>query len=122
MLDPITIGLIGGAGLGLLGNAQKKKQQQMSANIRAAEIEASPWTGNAPSTQLQYAPSQWADLAQGGLGGAQLGSGLEAASADKAMKADWLTYLKGQQGGQAPTMMGSSDGMQFGGLGANLKY
>ena len=113
-LDPITIGLIGGAGLGLLGSAQKRKQQKMTADMRAAEIEASPWTGQGASTQISYAPSAWADLAQGGLGGAQLGSGLEASAADQKLKADWLAYMKDQK--QPGTFTRQSGGSNVFGL------
>jgi hypothetical protein len=58
---------------GKLGNDAKQAQQRKTANVRAAEIEASPWTGNAPSTQVQYASSPWGDMLQGGLNGAQAG-------------------------------------------------
>jgi hypothetical protein len=69
--------LLGGSALmGALGNKAKRDQQKMTADMRAAEIEASPWTGQGPSTQVQYAPSQWADMAQGVMGGAQLGQGI----------------------------------------------
>jgi hypothetical protein len=124
-MEPVTMALLmgGSAGLGLLGNAQKRKQQQMTADMRAAEIEASPWTGQGPSTQISYAPSQWADLAQGAVGGAQLGMGIENMQAqgeanklmqdkivaDTASSNNWAElYKQKMMQDQAPTLMSGS--------------
>lgn len=55
--------------------AQQAKQRQIEADIRAAEIEASPWTGKAPSTQVATAkPNIWAELAGAGVN--TLGQGM----------------------------------------------
>ena len=74
-MDPVTGMLImagANAAMGAAKSAQAAKQRQTEANIRAAEIEASPWTNDAPSTQVSTAsPSLWADM----LGGAVSGLG-----------------------------------------------
>jgi hypothetical protein len=74
-MDPVTAMLIMGglnAGMGAMKAQQAAKQRQSEANLRAAEIEASPWTGKQASTQIQTAsPSVWADM----LGGAVSGIG-----------------------------------------------
>jgi hypothetical protein len=74
-MDPITGMLIMGglnAGLGAMKSSQNRRQRKMEAEARAAEIEASPWTGKQASTQIQTAsPSVWADM----LGGAVSGIG-----------------------------------------------
>jgi hypothetical protein len=47
---------------------QQAKQRQQEANMRAAEIEASPWTGRGPSTQVSTtSPNMWAEMAGGGI-------------------------------------------------------
>jgi len=83
-------------------SAQQARQRQTEANLRAAEIEASPWTGRAPSTQVSTAqPSFWADLAGAGVntlgqGAALQQSGLftegEAPGAEVASKASEDPY------------------------------
>ena len=74
-MDPVTAMLIMGglnAGMGAMKAQQAAKQRQTEANLRAAEIEASPWTGKNASTQVQTpSPSVWADM----LGGAVSGIG-----------------------------------------------
>jgi len=74
-MDPVTAMLIMGglnAGMGAMKAQQAAKQRQSEANLRAAEIEASPWTGKQASTQIQTpSPSVWADM----LGGAVSGIG-----------------------------------------------
>ena len=60
--------LIALAGANILGGqmkaAQQAKQRQAEAQMRAAEIEASPWTGRGPSTQVSTGPaSAWGELA-----------------------------------------------------------
>lgn len=70
-MDPITGALILGGlnvGMGALKADQAAKQRKMEADLRAAEIEASPWTGKGPSTQIATAaPSVWADMAGGAV-------------------------------------------------------
>lgn len=74
MAEPISATtamlLLGGANVGMaaLKAQQAARQREMEAKIRAAEIEASPWTGRAPSTQIST-PSlnPWAEMAGGAI-------------------------------------------------------
>jgi hypothetical protein len=70
-MDPFTGALILG-GLNMAGGAMKAnqaaKQRKAEADMRAAEIEASPWTGKAPTTQVATAtPSVWGEMAGGAV-------------------------------------------------------
>lgn len=71
--------------------AQARKQRETEAKIRAAEIEAAPWTGKAPTTQVSTPISNlWTEMAGAGIntigqGAALQGSGLFKESADTAM-------------------------------------
>lgn len=67
------------AGLNAAMAASKKAQQdaarQREANLRAAEIEAAPWTGRAPTTQVSTPSSNiWGELAGAGVN--TLGQGM----------------------------------------------
>lgn len=63
------LGLAGlNIGMGALKAKQQAKQRQQEAEMRAAEIEAAPWTGRAASTQVGTgAPSAWAEMAGGAI-------------------------------------------------------
>lgn len=74
MAEPISATtamlLLGGANVGMaaLKAQQAARQREMEAKIRAAEIEASPWTGRAPSTQVATASlNPWAEMAGGAI-------------------------------------------------------
>lgn len=55
-------------GMGAMRAQQQAKQRQAEAQMRAAEIEASPWTGKAPSTQVSTAsPNVWSEMAGGAV-------------------------------------------------------
>jgi hypothetical protein len=70
--------------------SQQAKQRKAEADIRAAEIEAAPWTNKTPSTQVATSsPNIWAEMAGAGvntlgqaaaLQGSGLFSGSEAAA------------------------------------------
>ena len=48
--------------------AQARKQRETEAKIRAAEIEAAPWTGKAPTTQVSTPISNlWTEMAGAGI-------------------------------------------------------
>jgi hypothetical protein len=70
-MDPFTGALILGglnAGMGAMKANQAAKQRKMEADLRAAEMEASPWTGKGPSTQISTAaPSVWGEMAGGAV-------------------------------------------------------
>lgn len=74
-MDPVTGMLImagANAAMGGMKSAQARKQRRMEAEMRAAELEASPWTGKQATTQISTpSPSIWADM----LGGAVSGLG-----------------------------------------------
>lgn len=78
-MDPITIGLLAGAGMGLVKggvlDAQKEKRQRK----RDAELARfSPWTGMGPMGIQEADPL--GSTMQGAMGGAMLGQGIGAAS------------------------------------------
>jgi hypothetical protein len=69
-MDPLSLAVLGGLnlGMGALKSQQAAKQRKQEAALRAAEIEASPWTGKAPSTQVSTAtPNVWAEMAGAGI-------------------------------------------------------
>lgn len=73
------LGTIAGGVSGLTGNAAKKRQEQQQREIRAAEIEASPWTNQAPSTQIQYANPVLGDVLSGSASGFSMGQNINKA-------------------------------------------
>lgn len=82
-MEPVTaILLLGGlnAGMGLMKSEQARKQREQEMRMRAAEIEASPWTGRAPSTQVST-PSlnPWAEMAGGAINAAGQAAALQSA-------------------------------------------
>ena len=59
---------------------QQAKQRENEAKMRAAEIEASPWTGHGPTTQVSTAPSSiWGELAGAGVNTLGQGAALQGA-------------------------------------------
>lgn len=111
-MDPLTIGLVGSGLLGgYLGNKAKEKQQKQSADLRAAEIEASPWTKMAPQTQIDFNPGNAAgSMIQGGLGGLQQGQSIGNATEQNDMFKQWLSA---KQPEQAQTLMSAPSSGQF---------
>ncbi len=109
-MDPITLGLLVGAGTGLIGGVQKnaadKNRMKQEAQMRAAEIEASPWTGMKPTTQISFVGDSGVGAASGGaLGGAaaglQQGQAFQAADQQKKMNEAQMNYWK-LMGGSKP--------------------
>lgn len=80
-MDPVTGMLILGglnAGMGAMKAQQAAKQRKMEADLRAAEIEASPWTGKAPSTQVTTQTlNPWAEMAGGAINAAGQAAALQ---------------------------------------------
>ena len=70
-MDPFTGALILtglNAGMGAIRSGQQARQRKQQAEMRAAEIESSPWTGRDPSTQVSTAaPSVWAEMGGGAI-------------------------------------------------------
>lgn len=66
MVDPFSLAVLGGINLGLGGlkSAQAAKQRKQEMMTRAAELEASPWTGRGPATQVTTPTTNpWAEMA-----------------------------------------------------------
>ncbi len=60
--------------------SQAGKQRKTEADLRAAEIEASPWTGRAPTSQITTTvPNIWGELLGAGVNTLSQGSALEGA-------------------------------------------
>jgi hypothetical protein len=67
MVPALVLGGINMA-MGALKADQAARQRKAEQNIRAAEIEASPWTGKGPTTQVSTAaPSVWGEMAGGAV-------------------------------------------------------
>jgi hypothetical protein len=69
-MDPLTLGVLFGGNMlmGGLKAEQQAKQRRSEAQMRAAEIEASPWTGKEATTQVSTPQaSVWADMAGGAM-------------------------------------------------------
>lgn len=105
-MDPVTIGLLVGAGKGLLVDAPKEKRQRMLAAQTALY---SPWTGMAPQN-VQEADTFGSAL-QGVTAGAmynQMGQQNELAQQDLAMKKEYYNSLKPQAAAPTTTALGAS--------------
>lgn len=71
----------------ILGSSAQERQRKREATLRAAEIEASPWTGRGPSTQMTTPESNvWANLLGSGVNVLSQGQALEKARRDAAMQ------------------------------------
>ena len=82
MFDPLSLGVLGGInlGLGALKSAQAAKQRKQEMLSKAAEIEASPWTGRGPTTQVTTGRlNPWAEMAGGALNAIGQAAALEKA-------------------------------------------
>jgi hypothetical protein len=82
-LDPITIGLLAGAGIGLLKGKmdadRAKDVEGQTRMMRASEQRYSPWTGITDFTPVRPAGSAFGTMlgtgTQGAIAGGMLGSG-----------------------------------------------
>lgn len=97
-MDPLTIGLIGGSTLASLISGENNRIR--SQKMRAAELRAQPWTGNAPQTQLQGS-NIWGALAQGATAAGMAHAGAQQQSADNQFRSDLLSTMKGTAPAQA---------------------
>lgn len=67
MIPALVLGGLNMA-MGAARASQAANQRKAEAQMRAAEIEASPWTGKGPSTQVSTAaPSVWSEMAGGAV-------------------------------------------------------
>lgn len=81
-MDPITWAVLAGLNVALAASraSQQEKQRKMEAEIRAAEIEASPWTGKAATTQMTTPSTNvWGELAGAGVNTLGQGAALQKA-------------------------------------------
>lgn len=71
----------------ILGSSAQERQRKREAMLRAAEIEASPWTGRGPSTQMATPESNvWANLLGAGTNVLSQGQALQKASRESALQ------------------------------------
>jgi hypothetical protein len=111
------------AAMGSAKASQAAKQRKAEAEMRAAEIEASPWTGKAASTQVSTpSPNIWGELAGAGVNtlgqaAALQGSGLfsEGASTPPGLGAQ--NPLMQTSTGNAPTLFGRTPSSSMWNLG-----
>lgn len=88
MGDPLTIGLAGGAAMGLLTNAEKRKQHKKDMKVQATREETSPWTG--VHGQYESAPGVMGDMAGGLSTGASMGLNYQSMQNQQALQQQML--------------------------------
>lgn len=128
-MDPLTIGLLAGAALGvgksIMGGQQAKRNRKAEGTI----AQWSPWTGM--SAQRVEDPDTFGNILQGGATGAMLGQGIGAAgaaggSAAGAAGAEGATAgaagsgTAGASGGAALSAEGAGAGAGAAGAGQNM--
>lgn len=87
-MDPVTLSLLmtgAGALSGVMGNAQKAKQAKAQMMVRAAEQQASPWTGMPVQTAATFDQGGPGNVLQGAISGYGSGQALQSASAKDAL-------------------------------------
>ena len=123
-MDPITwIALAGiNAALSSAKASQAGKQRKMEADLRAAEIEAAPWTGKTPSTQIStVTPNIWGELAGAGIntlgqGAALKGAGLFTSSSTSQGLGPENPFMQ-EDIGNTPTLFGRTPSKSLWNLG-----
>ena len=83
MIDPVTLGLIGG-GLGLFKSGGDKAQREADERRNAIMKANSTYADYTPGKVQEYNP--WGDIAQFGMAGAGLGQSFQQQGADMALK------------------------------------
>mgnify|MGYP000913193042 CR=1 FL=1 len=76
-MDPITIGLLAGGGMGLLQGQQNEKKMYQDAMLKAELARYAPWSATAQSLSSQGAmnlPDSTSSLFQGAAMGASAGN------------------------------------------------
>lgn len=113
-MDPITIGLLGGAGLGALKGATIDRDRENRQRKLQAEIARySPWSGMQANPGAIPQADILGSAMQGGMGGAMLGQGVGGAMAGKAAATGSAGAL-GASGGQSGYMnLNSQDPNSF---------
>lgn len=103
-MGPVGWAALAGANLlsGILGSNAEARRRQKEADIRAAEIEAQPWTKQAATSQITTKePNMWANLVGSGLNvlsqGQALEKGMREAEAAK-QNSQWKQMLMNRMG------------------------
>jgi hypothetical protein len=81
-MDPITIGLLAGAGLGVLKGNRNSKANEAQDKYRKVAMAYSPWTGLG-DVGGGTAPGMADSMIQGAAMGASVGQGFKTTAADK---------------------------------------
>ena len=81
-MDPITIGLIAGAGLGLLRGEEGKRKEKDQRLLNAEITRYSPWTRMNPEAVNPADPT--GNVMQGAMTGAMMGQGISRTNAANA--------------------------------------
>lgn len=101
-MDPITIGLLAGAGMGLIkGGYLDKKAEAKDRQEQAAIARYSPWTGMKPTPVKRADPL--GSTMQGAMGGAMLGGQFPAGGGGGAAAASTETGIAGADVGAGGT-------------------
>lgn len=87
------VGALVGLGAGLLGHSAEKQKQQAEAQIRAAEIQASPWTKMAPQQAITFA----APAVGSAIGGIGAGLGVAQSLAKANAPSPWANMASYNQ-------------------------
>jgi len=101
---------------GILGSGSQADERRREAQLRAAEIEAQPWTKQAAQTQISTAtPNVWSNLIGSGINTISQGQALEKGMREsnaaeqesmwKQMMMEKLSQMSPQQA--APVLMGN---------------
>jgi hypothetical protein len=117
-VGPVGWAALAGANIlgSILGSNAQAAQREKEAKIRAAEIEAQPWTKQAAQTQIStQSPSVWSNLIGSGVNTLSQGQAIEKAMRDSAsakqdsmwkqMMMEKLGQMNPQQ--MAPMLMGN---------------
>lgn len=113
-MDPFTGALLLGGlnmGMGAIRAGESARQRKQERHARAAEIEASPWTGKGPTTQVSTAaPSVWSEMAGGAVNALGQTAALQNAGLFDAGKVAEIAPPPGEATSMVmPQAMGKSD-------------
>ncbi len=103
MLDPMTMGAVGGAGLGILKYPMDVSKEHRDRAQAAAMIRWSPWTGLKPNEI--HSADLLGNVMQGGSQGAAMGQNVDKYQGDKALQQAQIGSLNAQTkwyGGSQP--------------------
>ena len=70
-MNPMLIGMLAGAGLGVIKGQEDKKNYKQEQKLNAIKAMYSPWTGIAPTNPKN--PSMMGSMMQGGMAGGMMG-------------------------------------------------